>query len=208
MADNESKTFWVAAEIEEAIHTALFEVATMVGKHPRKLVEMGVELVIAYYVELFEKEGKPVPVIAKLETMLRQDRARQLRVNQIKIMAYNHVQNPTEDSADRLAEACELAGISIESLMEEINDKPQLIEVYTDGGSLSTAEFFLLSHMKPGELYPAKEIIEGAKKQGIKEYVIKDAKRKQGIESVRMEKEWCWRVPAKEKKHQQETAPF
>lgn len=198
------KSFWVWAQIEEGLHTSLLEVSTMTGKHPRQIVEMGVELAVAHFVEIAKKNGSAIPDRARLQSLLLEDRNKQLMVNQVKIMAYNHSLNPSEESADRLAEACDLAGVSLDALMDEIESKPELVEAVSKGGSLSSAEVFLIGHMKPGKMYAAREIIELAATRGFKEYVIKEAKRKQNVKSIRLESAWFWTIPVKEEKGKKE----
>ena len=81
--------------------------------------------------------------------------------------------------------------------MQEINDNEHVRELVVENGSLSSAELFLLEHMQPDEMYPMREIINLGEKSGFKEWSLKAAKGKLGIESKRQEKMWVWILPSK-----------
>lgn len=199
MAKNEEKKFWVWGQIEEEQHTALLELSTATGKHPRQLVELGVELVIATLATERTKKGLFVPPTVRLEAMATEDRAQQLRLNQAKVMAYNHVQNPTDESAERLAEACDIVGISVEAILEQVSSNPIASEIMGDGKSLTSVESFLIDYLKPGKLYSSSEVIAAAEARGFKAYLVKEAKRKLKIVSKRDKSEWMWHFPATKK---------
>lgn len=195
---DEEKKYWMWAQVEEGAHTAALELSTVIGKHPSKILEMGLELIIAHYASELEAKGKPVPPALKLEALAARDRKEQLQINQVKTMAYNHLQTPTDESADRLAEACDLAGISIEAIMEQVSANPHVADFVTNGKSLTSVEAFLVDYIKPGKMYQAKDVMAAGEERGFKVYLIKEAKRKLGIVSRNEKGGWVWFFPETE----------
>lgn len=196
-AKDEGKTFWVWAQLEESIHTTMLEVSTVTGKHPKVLLEMALEDYIINWVATQKEKGAHVPTNVELEAIILVERKKQVYVNHIKQLAYNHVDKPTDESADTLARACELAGISVESILEQVSNKPQMGEIIANGGTLSMAELYLLDVMQPGQVYQAREIIDFGEAKGIKKYLINEAKRKLNIASRRESGSWVWILPSK-----------
>lgn len=206
----EGKKYWVWGQLEEEQHTALLELSTVTGKHPRQLVEMAVELLITTLAAERKEKGLFVPASVRLEALAAEDRTTQLRINQVKTLAYNHVQNPTDETAERLAEACDLAGVSVEAILEQVSANGHIVEIFSEGKTLTSVESFLVEFIKPGKHYSASEVIAAGEARGFKHYLIKEAKRKLGITSKRDKAGWLWSFPAKEKpsSHEDEERVF
>lgn len=196
-AKDEGKTFWVWAQIEESVHTTLLELSTATGKHPRTILEIALEDYIVNWVAAHKSKGDSVPRDVELESIFLEDRKSQVYINHVKQLAYGHIDKPTDDSAERLARACELAGISVESIIEEVSSKPHMGDIIADGGTLNMAEMYLLDVMQPGQPYQSREIISYGEAKGIKKYLITEAKRKLGIVSRRDSGSWVWILPSK-----------
>lgn len=195
---NEEKSFWVWAQLDEDVHTALLEISTETGKHPKVLIEIAVEDYILQWTASRKEKGLLIPGKVELEAIVIEERRRQVLFNQIKQLAYHHSDTPTDESAERLARACELAGVSVELILEQVSNKPIGVDMMTEGSTLNTAELYLINTMTPGEIYQSTEIITAGENRGIKKYLINEAKRKLGIRSRRESGSWVWILPKKE----------
>jgi len=193
MAKNDDqKLFWVWAQLEEELHTALLEIGTMTGKHPKSLIEAAIEEYIINWVQQRTAKGDKIPGNIQIESIMLQDRRRQIMMTQVRQLAYNHVKAPTDDSAEQLAKTCDLAGISVEAILEEVGERPHVLELMSEHGTLSNVESFLVELMTPGEMYSARDIIDEAERNGFKKYLVNEAKRKLGIRSFRRSEGWYW----------------
>lgn len=193
--EKDGKTHWVGTMIEEPLHTALMEIGTTMGKHPRLVIELALERFVVEWTAERELKGKSVPNRVKLEQMSLEESARQTQIALVKKLAYAHVEMPTDESQERLENACTLAGVSVESVLEMVNSKPHIIAYASEGTTLSTAEHFLLELMEPGALYAANDVFDMGNSRGVKDYLIKEAKRKLGIKSSRKANQWYWFIP-------------
>lgn len=200
----DDRTFWVWSQLDEALHTALLEVSTATGKHPRALIEIAIEEYIVRWTSERSAKGLSVSPHVQFEVIMLEDRTRQIRLNQLKQLAFNHVEHPTDDSAEQLASACDLAGISVESILQQVSNKPHVVELMGENGSLNSVEMFLAMHIEPGNMYSASDVIAAGEKKGFKKYLINEAKRKLGIQSRKEGSAWLWFIPEKKKGEQQE----
>lgn len=203
--EKDSKTYWVWAQIEESLHTSLLEVSTTMGRHPRSVIEIAIEEYIVNWVAKKELQDEFVPNSLRLEAIVLRDRARQVQINQVKQLAYNHLANPTDESAEELADACDIAGISVESVLEQMSNRPSPVHMLGENASIQRAASFLVEIMKPGELYPSNDVLSAGKDAGIKEYLLKEAKRKLMVDSRREGMTWYWIMPKKEDRKGDET---
>jgi len=196
MGNEEVRRMWVGGQIDEPTHTALLKMCTLEGKHPTAMVELAIEECIVNFARERLKEGKEIDDKILVTMLSLENRARENQVAQLKQLAYSHLRWSSEESAERLSSACEASGIAVEDLMEEINSNPHVKELVIENGqSLSSAELFLMENMSPGKLYPMKELISMGERSGFKEWTLKAAKGKLGIESRRESKMWVWVIP-------------
>jgi len=196
MSNNDDvKRMWVGGQIDETIYTALWKVSTELGKHPSVVIEMSIEEFIVNFTNKKLNEGKDVDDKLLVTTLALEDRARTNQITQLKTLAYSHLKFPTEESAERLEAACNASGISIETLLEEINENQHIKELVSENGSLSNSEMWLLENMSPGRKYPMRVIVEKGRDAGFKEHTLKAAKAKLGIESKRESHSWVWILP-------------
>lgn len=211
MSAKESKRMWVSCQVDEDAHSALMQIATRQGLHPSKVLEAALDM----YILECSKDPDAMPIV-RLKAYAIEDRERQSQLSIIKQMAYTHLHEPTDESAERLAYACEIAQISMERLLDELDERPEIASIIQHGGSLSKIQLWLMETMVQGEIYHSKKIIEMGKKYGFKEHNITAAKRELDIESKRMPDGWYWKLPElismelpkKAKKYHDEEAPF
>lgn len=202
MAEKEPRLFWVWGQIEETTHAAMMEIATEMGKHYRVVVEQAVEEFIAEWVKQRDAKNKPVGKKARFESIILNDRLRQTQLSQLKQLAYNHMENQTDESAEQLAAACDLLGVPVETILSEVSNMQQLVEV-DPGVMLNEVARWLLEIMLPGKRYPSQDILDIGKARGFTEYKIRAAKTKLGVESRREGYSWVWVLPARDEEEEQ-----
>lgn len=187
MADENRK--WVYSKVEEACHDALMEIATENGVHVSRVIEDALDQFVRNYASEYGDKNKPKVFV---RNMALEDRQIRTMFAQVKQLAYTFAESPTDDNMDRLRLACDAIGVDVETMLEDVSDKPHVSNVIARNGSLSKAELFLAETIKPGVMYYNQEIISEAEKLGIKAHAIKKAKQNLSIDSEKRGDKWYW----------------
>lgn len=186
---------WVSCELDEDTHRALCQLATTHGQHPSKLIEQFITDGISVAAEQEEFTGNvDVQVFAGLYEVRRRARIR----SQLVQIAFEHQQNPTEDTADMLRSLCELAGVSPEEITKESTEGSLVPIVQDNGAGVASAVRWLKQVVEVGNEYPVNFITDLARDVGFSTTTIKSAKQHLGIISVRKSKGWVWQMPENE----------
>lgn len=188
----ESNKRWVSTEIDEDTHRALCQLATLRGQHPSKVIEQFIADGISLAAENEEFAASiDIQVYAGLFEVRRRARVR----SQLVQIAFEHQQNPTEDTADMLKSLCELAGIPEEEIVRESEDATLVPIVQDNGTGVASATRWLRQVIEADNEYPVLFVMELAKEVGFSESTVKSAKQTLGIVSKRKSKGWVWTKP-------------
>lgn len=180
---------WIASEIEEDAYRALVEIAMRRGVRMAAVVEEMVMDGITAKAEGDEFfETVEVQVFAGLYQARKRARVRSMLTQ----IAYEHKQDPGEDTADTLQRLCDMAGIPVEDIVADSEDAVSVPVVQDTGSGLSSALRWLQKVMDKNVEYPVKFIMNLAQDAGFSEATIKSAKQKLLIISKRRSREWVW----------------
>lgn len=189
MADENRK--WMAAKYEEGTYDALMSIASENGVHVTRVLEDAADQYVLNYAKEFGDKSKPEIFV---RAMAIEDRRAKTSFGQVKQLAYTFAENPTDDNMDRLRSACDAIGVDLQTILEDVSDKPHISNVISKNGGLNKAEMWLAENMQPGMLYYSKELFAAAALEGIKEYALKRAKANLSIESEKKGEKWYWTV--------------
>lgn len=188
----DSNKRWVSTELDEDAHRALCRLATQMGTHPSKLIEQFVVDGLAATAEQEEFVASiDLQVFAGVYEVRRRARIR----SQLVQIAFEHQQNPTEETADLLKSLCELASIPVEEIVRESEDATLVPLAQDNGTGVNSAMRWLRQVVEAGNEYPVVFIMQLAKEVGFSESIVKSAKQNLGIISKRRSKGWMWMVP-------------
>lgn len=189
----DDRTFTIYAKIDEAtfhiLHTIASERGQMVYDTASELLGKLAET------ELNEETLGQHPDI-RLRRLHQEVRKQKTRVALVREMAFEHLDNPTEESLDALDQAAELAGITLEAILEECERvQPSTLKFKTGNAEPSQVEQWLMATIIPGEIYAAADVKKEGEIRGFKKYAIDMAKREIGIDSERIGMRWYWSMP-------------
>ena len=109
-------------------------------------------------------------------------------------IARNFLSTGDEDIYEELKKVCDDLGKSPENYIDALSINPVLANI----GPISSTELgkcihWLGTRLLPGQEVATTEIFEEGLSMGFKKYLVKDAKKKMGIVSVRGNGQWFWR---------------
>lgn len=197
MNKKEENRKWLGAHIEDQLYNALMKLSYEEGKHVMTVAEE------AFAAHVVNKADKSKNATVRIQAAVIEDKDRQNRLAQLKQLYVSHMTLQSEEGAEQLKFLCDLAGVTLENLVDKMNESPHLSEVLKGKDSLSAAELWLLEKLKPGASYAAKTIIEEAEKAGYKKHIIVDARAKIAattsfeINSIKQGSAWFWKLSAK-----------
>jgi hypothetical protein len=188
--EDDTRKMWIGAQLDEPIYNALFRLATELGVHPSLAAEIGVEFFIENYTL---KEEDPDFLITQMSI---RHKRRQHSVATIKQMAIAHLNDPTEESADELAAACDSIGMSVESIVDVMSEKEYIGQIVNQRGKdLNDVEMWLAETIKPDREYKASEIFRMGLERGYSKDRVRKARTALGIDSKRRSGHWAWFWP-------------
>lgn len=186
-------TKYVTVELTPETFRALVDLASMVGLSPKSYAS----LLVVRAINDVAKENKESPEIRMFRLAQVSSRSREQR--RILLGIAKHLKSePDEAYAEEFIQICELLGVdSREIMMQAETDSGGVgsIDIPSNPG-ISMACDFLINNMETDRDYPAKNMIEVAKAQGIKEHWLKEARRILMIVSTRKSSGWFWRLPS------------
>lgn len=183
---------WVMSQIEETAHTSLLKLASEKGVHIADLLE---EVITNYLVNAGKLSKSKT---AQIYAAVLEDRERTSRVLMIKQLILSHQAAPSEELMDQIKALCDVAGLSLENLVDALEEMPHLAEVVKGNDSISKAEMWLLENIQPGKPMAARAIEELASKAGFKKHTLNDARArinasgKVHISSTKQGVQWFW----------------
>jgi hypothetical protein len=170
-------------------------IATQKGLHPAKVIEQFIVDGIALSAEMEEfSSSVDIQVYAGVYEVRRRARIR----SQLVQIAFEHQQNPTEESADALRSLCELADVAVEEIIEESEDAALVPIIQDNGHGVASAVRWLKQVIEDGNEYPVTYLLELAYQAGFSQATIKSAKQTLGIVSRRKSNCWVWLRPTHE----------
>jgi len=188
--DDDHKRKWMSAQLDEPMFNAMMRIATEQGIHPTVANEIALEFYIEHYTL---QEEDPDFLITQMSI---RHKRRQHSIATIKQMAIAHLNDPTEESADELEVACESIGISVESIVDVMNDKEYIGQIVSNRGKdLNSVELWLSEMIKPGLEYKAAEIFRMGLDRGFSKDRVAKARTSLGIDSTRRSGHWAWSWP-------------
>lgn len=194
MATRDENRKWLSGQVDDQTHNAAMCVSSETGKHITALVEEGIHLMISHYAQTSKSSA------VRIHAAHTDDKSRQNQIGQLKQLIISYQGDPNEDMLDRIKDLCDLAGVSMERLVEDLNKMPHLAEVLKGNDSISKAELWLVENLLPDKPTAVKTIQDKATKVGFKWHVIKDArdrlKANTGTEilSMKQGKMWFWNL--------------
>lgn len=192
MASYDSNRRWISAELDEDVHRALLQLATLRGKHPNKLVE---DMVVDGIALAAEQEEFVTSVDLQVYAGVYEVRRRARIRSQLVQIAFEHQQNPSEETADLLKSLCELAGVPVEEIVQESEDSTLVPLSQDNGTGVHSAARWLNKVVEIGKEYPAIFIMQLAHEVGFSDATVKSAKQVLGIQSKRKSMGWVWTIP-------------
>ena len=180
-------TKWVATELDEDTHRELYNRATVLGQHPKKLmadyIKRGLE---------GDAEEDDASFSLRLYKQVQKTRARESVKSQLEQLAWKCVKASDEEEMDVLKGLCDEAGYTIDEIIDNVKDYRSMPVVnYDDGSGVAAAMIWLQDLLSKGQR-AANTIFDLGEKQGFSRYVVKDAKRRLGVKSIRQPKYWVW----------------
>ena len=199
--DASEKTKWVSASLDEDTYRALNRRATELGMHPSVLLEC--YLIRGITEDAKEGKGEKASIETRVFVRLSEIRGRGRTRAQLQQIAYDHIQDPTEEKADMLRSYCKEAGFTIEEILEEANDVAQIPLTFDDGTGVISAMHWLRSTLRdhPDGL-PSTGVMDAGAKHGFSQHVLNDAKRRLGVKSVRHSTYWAWILEEEENENE------
>jgi len=166
--------------------------ATQRGKHPSRLIED----FVSQGLESAAEEDEFCPVDVRIMASLQDIRRRARMRSQLVQIAFEHQQQPTEETADILKSLCEAAEIPLEDVIRESSDTPIVPLVDDDNiNGVNAAMRWLHTVIEAGEEYPVMFLLDLAHQVGFTDATVKSAKQLLGIISKRKSKGWVWSLP-------------
>ena len=183
---------WIMAQIEETAHTSLLRLASEKGVHVAELTE---EIITTHLVNAGKHSKSKT---AQIYAAVLEDRERQSRVLMIKQLILSYQAAPSEELLDQIKSMCDVAGLSMEKMVDDLNEMPHMAEVVKGNDSISKAEMWLIENMKPDKPIAARSIEEMGLKAGFKKHTLNDARQrinqsgKVQITSTKQGAQWFW----------------
>jgi hypothetical protein len=183
------KNRWVSAEIPDDTYRALVMTATELGVHPSKLIG---QYIISKLQEEVEVNGEHLPIDVHIWAVAEESKRNQRMRSQLVSIAYQHTQDPTEESSDMLNTLCIMAGVEIQQILDEAQDS-RVVPLIQDGGTKQAEAMEWLGELlKSGGGQPAKAIFAKGEELGYSQSLLKQAKSALGIISKRKPDCWVW----------------
>ena len=190
---SEDRKLIIYAKIDETTYHMMLAIASERGQ---MVFETASELLVMLTEMELEKEEMGNHPDVRLRKLHQEVRRKKGRAQLVREMAFEHLDNPTEESLEQLEQAAEIAGMSVESVLEECEKvKPATLRFKTGNSTPNDVQEWLMSTIKPGEVYAATDVVEEGEKRGFKKYAIDEAKRAIGIDSARKGMKWYWSLP-------------
>jgi antitoxin component of RelBE/YafQ-DinJ toxin-antitoxin module len=178
---------WVSTELDEDTHRTLLKVATELGVHPTKLIEKYITDGLTNEALTMDLFAPPeLRVYAALQEVRKRSRIR----SQLGQIAFEHQNNPSEESADILQNVCDISGVTVEDVVSHDLSSVPLIQ--DNGNGVSSCVRWLQKYCIPNREFPVPVVLEQGKSFGFSEAVIRSAKAQLGIISKRASKTWVW----------------
>jgi hypothetical protein len=192
VSDNTPSKKFVSCFLDEDTHRNLVRLATLLGAHPSDLVEQYITRGLLQDAKDLEEFVSPdLKVYAGMQEMRRRARVRAQLVN----IAFEHNQNPTEESADLLNRLCVLVGIPVEDIIRDSEETLLVPVVNDDGHGVQSAMAWLARLVEPDQEYSVSAVTDMGAVRGFTPYVIKAAKSNLGLVSSRRSDGWIWKRP-------------
>lgn len=184
---------WIFAEVSEDTHRSLYDRATELGLHPKKLIEQYVERGLTN--DKDETDLESLKVYA-LDWVTRRSEQMKTKVYQI---AQRVANSGNQEHYETLTELCEQIGTTVGEAMKGVSYfKHPLVTSYDDGHGVASAMIWLSEKFKVQSEYPSNTIVEMAYNKGFSKNVLNAAKRRMGLVSVRRPTYWAWKQNGRE----------
>lgn len=190
MADANERKRWVYTELDEDTHRTLYRASTAKGQHPSDVIEQYIVQGLTQDAEA-DETSLDLRVFAAVQETRRRDRL----LAQLKQVAWACVQGTEDEQTyDLLSALCEEAGVTVDTMIEEVRGyKEAPLTSYDDGRGLVSAMGWLQKMLRERE-YPTTVILNIGQQQGFSKNILNDAKRRIGAKSVKKGKNWAWKL--------------
>lgn len=194
MANRETDTrkTIMSNQIEESAHSALISIVNKTGKP----IAFVIAEMLDWWIVECAKTNRDRNVQAHAAHIKTRERQTQRTI--LKQVAVAYQSEPTEEALDEFKDLCDALGVSMEKVIEEMNELPHIAEVLKGTESISKAEMWILENMKPDKPIASKKIEEMGYKAGYKKHILRDAKDRLNavgniqIRSMKQGTMWFW----------------
>lgn len=184
---------WLHFEVDEDTWRNVHALATVRGQNAGVVCE---DLLKEGLLKAAEEEyatgdaAVDLHVYAGVARVRRQARLRA----QLSMIAFEHNQAPTEETADLLLRLCNLVGVSVEEIAKDSEDaKIKLVQ--DNGYGVNSASRWLVDYLKDCCEAPVVQVMEAGHRMGFTPAVIRAAKTNIGLQSIRRSTWWVWAKP-------------
>lgn len=167
------------------------------GIHIQEILALGARMLIESYAKEKKAKGENIPSDVAMRALYLKDRRRRNNIAQAKQIAYSYMENQSEGLAEDLEEACRIAGLVMEEVLDDIQKAPHVQTIIREHGGLSKAEMWLAEALIPGIAVSTRELEGLAKNAGISATTLGRVRARLGIETFQRGRGWWWILPAK-----------
>jgi hypothetical protein len=166
------------------------------------LIERYVTLGLIKEAEELKKTGSELSVDLRVFNALQNLRRNERIKVQLQQIAFQHLQSPSEETADLLNTLCEEANMTVEEVLAEARDATEVPLTYDDGRGVASAMGWLKGYLTPEEEFAVRAVEVVAEMQGFSKAVLKEAKRRLGVISKRKAHNWVWVLPEEDAEYE------
>lgn len=193
MSSNVGKMYLVV-RIDASKHNLLGRRASELGLHLTKLAEEYVDRGLEQDAE--ESRGE-LSLDLRMFAAVRKSEQREMMRGRLRRLAWEYLQEDSEESHGVLVSFCEEAGVDTVEIVEETRKVGGAWLLASGGGErVSSATDWLIEMGRQNMEYPAETVFEAGSERGFSKFVLNQAKKKLGIMSKRVSRCWMWQWPA------------
>lgn len=179
----------IYTELDEDTHRTLLALCSLRGQNINTVAAELLQEALARESEKDYACGEDLidlRVYAGVQRVRRQARLR----TQLCMIAFEHNQFPTEETADLLTDLCNLAGVAKEEIIKDSED--QRVPLVQDNGTgVGSAVRWLQAFLGSQEM-PMVQVMEAGHRMGFSPATIRAAKTQLNIHSYRRANCWVW----------------
>lgn len=196
MADDKKR--YIGAGLSDEDYYTLIKMATYRGQHPTTLIEEYVNRGLTLDVEQYASETSDLSAELQVFHALQNVKSKTNVHMMLKQIASSLLEQPDEILAEELHTLCDIARVSFEAVMTEVQSASLNVRSaisFDDDSSIAHVKTFLLDIFKNEVELKANDVVEMGEAKGYSRATIREAKQDLGIMSIRRAKSWVWVLP-------------